>query len=125
MEGPAALPRDNGELVFSAPWEARAFALAVALVDRLDLPWDAFRSRLIEQIAAEPDRPYYESWAAALGIARAQPGTHDHRRARCRGPDRTSTALIARVRPRRSTITIFKASVNSPIDGYRHPRLII
>ena len=44
MEGPAALPRDNGELVFSAPWEARAFALAVALVDRLDLPWDAFRS---------------------------------------------------------------------------------
>ena len=66
MEGPAALPRDNGELVFSAPWEARAFALAVALVDRLGLPWDAFRSRLIEQIAAEPDRPYYESWAAAL-----------------------------------------------------------
>lgn len=66
MDGPAALPRDNGELVFSAPWEARVFALAVALVDRLDLPWDAFRSRLIEQIGAEPDRPYYESWAAAL-----------------------------------------------------------
>jgi nitrile hydratase accessory protein len=66
MEGPAALPRDNGELVFSAPWEARAFALAVALVERLDLPWDAFRSRLIEQIAAVPDRPYYESWATAL-----------------------------------------------------------
>ena len=66
MEGPTALPRDNGELVFSAPWEARVFAIAVALVDRLDLPWDAFRSRLIEQITAEPDRPYYESWAAAL-----------------------------------------------------------
>ncbi len=66
MGGPEALPRDNGELVFSAPWEARAFALAVALVDRLDLPWDAFRSRLIEQIGAEPERPYYESWAAAL-----------------------------------------------------------
>jgi nitrile hydratase accessory protein len=66
MDGPAALPRDNGELVFSAPWEARAFALAIALVDRLDLPWDAFRSHLIEQIGAEPDRAYYESWAAAL-----------------------------------------------------------
>ena len=30
MEGVAALPRDNGELVFAAPWEGRAFALAVA-----------------------------------------------------------------------------------------------
>ena len=66
MGGAVALPRDNGELVFSAPWEARVFALAVALVDRLDLPWDAFRLRLIEQISAQPDRPYYESWAAAL-----------------------------------------------------------
>jgi nitrile hydratase accessory protein len=66
MVGPEALPRDNGELVFAEPWEARAFALAVALVERLELPWDAFRSRLIEQITAAPDRPYYESWAAAL-----------------------------------------------------------
>jgi nitrile hydratase accessory protein len=66
MDGPAAVPRDNGELVFAAPWEARAFALAVAVIDRLNLPWDEFRSRLMEQIATEPDRPYYESWAAAL-----------------------------------------------------------
>jgi nitrile hydratase accessory protein len=66
MDGPSALPRDNGELVFAAPWEGRAVALAVALVERLDLPWDAFRLRLIEAIADDPDRPYYESWAAAL-----------------------------------------------------------
>jgi nitrile hydratase accessory protein len=66
MDGPAALPRDNGELVFAAPWEGRAVAVAVTLVNRLDLPWDAFRSRLIEAIAAEPARPYYESWATAL-----------------------------------------------------------
>ena len=66
MDGAAALPRDNGELVFSAPWEARAFAMAVGLVRELDLPWDAFRERLIDAIAAQPDRPYYESWAAAL-----------------------------------------------------------
>ena len=66
MDGPTALRRDNGEIIFSAPWEARAFALAVAVVDRFDLPWDAFRSRLIDEIAAQPDRPYYESWAAAL-----------------------------------------------------------
>jgi nitrile hydratase accessory protein len=66
MGGQAALPRDNGELVFAAPWEGRAVALAVALVERLDLPWDAFRLRLIDAIAEQPDRPYYESWAAAL-----------------------------------------------------------
>ena len=50
----------------SAPWEARVFALAVAVVEGLELPWDAFRTRLIEQIAVAPERAYYESWAAAL-----------------------------------------------------------
>ena len=66
MDGVSALPRDNGELVFSAPWQGRAFALAVALVDQLELPWDAFRLRLIDAIAQDPERPYYERWAVAL-----------------------------------------------------------
>lgn len=66
MDGVSALPRDNGELVFSAPWEGRALALAVALVEELDLPWDEFRQRLIAAVAEAPDRPYYESWAIAL-----------------------------------------------------------
>jgi len=66
MDGPAALPRDNGELVFAAPWEGRAVAVAVTLVDRLGLPWDAFRSRLVEALAADPARLYYESWVSAL-----------------------------------------------------------
>lgn len=66
MDGAAALPRDNGELVFGAPWEGRALALAVALVDQLNLPWDDFRLRLIDAIADDPQRPYYESWAVAL-----------------------------------------------------------
>jgi nitrile hydratase accessory protein len=66
MDGESALPRDNGELLFDAPWQARAVALAVALVQEAGLPWDAFRLRLIEAIDAGPDRPYYESWAAAL-----------------------------------------------------------
>ena len=66
MDGVSALPRDNGELAFAAPWEGRALAMAVALVDRFDLPWDAFRQQLMRAIADEPDRPYYESWAAAL-----------------------------------------------------------
>ncbi len=66
MDGAGALPRDNGELRFAAPWEGRALALAVALVEELGLPWDAFRQRLIDAIDAVPDRPYYESWAVAL-----------------------------------------------------------
>jgi nitrile hydratase accessory protein len=61
-----SLPRDNGELVFEAPWQARALAIAVAVVERLDLPWDAFRHRLMVSIAEDPHRPYYESWTKAL-----------------------------------------------------------
>jgi len=30
MDEQVALPRKNGELVFAAPWEARAFGIAVA-----------------------------------------------------------------------------------------------
>ena len=60
------LPRDNGELVFDQPWEARALGIAVALVDRLGLEWDVFRRRLMHAIADDPDRPYYESWGVAL-----------------------------------------------------------
>lgn len=66
MPGAAALPRDNGTLVFAAPWEGRALAIAVTLVERLNLPWDEFRRRLIDAVAEDPDRPYYESWSVAL-----------------------------------------------------------
>jgi len=66
MGGAEALPRDNGELVFAAPWEGRALAMAIGAVQALGLPWDEFRSRLIAEIAADGERPYYESWLAAL-----------------------------------------------------------
>ena len=61
------LPRRNGELVFDAPWQSTVFALAAAVVghafggDR-----EPFRQQLIKAIAAEPGRPYWESWTAAL-----------------------------------------------------------
>ncbi|HEX2851416.1 MAG TPA: nitrile hydratase accessory protein [Acidimicrobiales bacterium] len=66
MEGAGAPPRSNGELVFDSPWQGRAFATAVGLVERLGLDWDAFRSRLIAAVSADADRPYYDSWVAAL-----------------------------------------------------------
>jgi nitrile hydratase accessory protein len=66
MEGPAALPRRNGELVFEAPWQGRALAMALAVVQRLGLPWRAFQERLIAEIGTHPDAPYYDCWLAAL-----------------------------------------------------------
>jgi nitrile hydratase accessory protein len=66
MEGPLALPRRNGELVFDAPWESRAFGLAVALHERGAFEWPEFQSRLAEAVAHSGDGPYYRSWVAAL-----------------------------------------------------------
>jgi len=66
MTGEHAPPRDNGAFVFEEPWQGRIFGLALVLVDQLGLPWREFQRRLISAIASDPDRPYYESWAAAL-----------------------------------------------------------
>ena len=66
MAGAAALPRQNGDLVFDAPWQGRVLGLALGVVHQRGLEWDEFRRRLIAAIDADPARPYYESWTAAL-----------------------------------------------------------
>jgi nitrile hydratase accessory protein len=66
MTGAAALPRDNGEIVFDAPWQGRAFGLAVVLTETLGGDWERFRHELIAAVDDDPDRPYYESWVSAL-----------------------------------------------------------
>ncbi|MSO94882.1 MAG: nitrile hydratase accessory protein [Thermoleophilia bacterium] len=69
MAGSSALPRRNGELVFSAPWESRAFGVAVSLCQEGVYEWDDFRSLLIDEIAAhEPEdgEHYYQRWFASL-----------------------------------------------------------
>jgi hypothetical protein len=67
VDGPAAPPRSNGELVFDAPWQARVFGLAAAVVEtRFGGDREPFRQHLIAAIAAEPERPYWESWTFAL-----------------------------------------------------------
>ena len=61
------VPRRNGELAFDAPWQSRAFGLAAAVVEtRFGTDWEPFRRGLIAAVAADPARPYWESWAAAL-----------------------------------------------------------
>ncbi len=61
------LPRRNGELAFHTPWQGRVFALAAAVVEHaFGGDREPFRRQLIKAIAAEPGRPYWESWTAAL-----------------------------------------------------------
>jgi nitrile hydratase accessory protein len=68
IEGEAAPPRDNGELVFAEPWESRAFGVAVALSEREAFEWERFRQELISEIGSWQggDWSYYERWLAAL-----------------------------------------------------------
>jgi hypothetical protein len=67
VDGVAAPPRRNGELVFDAPWQSRVFGLCAVIVEScFDGDREPFRQRLIAAIAAEPDRPYWDSWTVAL-----------------------------------------------------------
>lgn len=70
MGGVAAMPRKNGELVFEAPWQGRAFGMAAALHEAEMYDWNDFRDRLIAQIAAAEKREepfdYYACWLKAL-----------------------------------------------------------
>jgi nitrile hydratase accessory protein len=101
-DGPAAPPRSNGELVFAAPWESRAFGLAMALHDRGLFDWEDFRQQLIAAVAraeaAGGEFSYYRCWLEALqtlldsrgvvdvaaveqraGALAVRPAGHDHR----------------------------------------------
>ncbi len=79
-EGHAAPPRRNGEIVFEAPWQSRAFGLTMSLCEAGAIAWSDFRARLIDEIgrfdAANPVLPeagaepapyaYWDHWLAAL-----------------------------------------------------------
>jgi nitrile hydratase accessory protein len=101
VEGPAAPPRSNGELVFAAPWEGRAFAMALTLHDRGLFEWEAFQRQLIKAVAraeaAGGEFSYYRCWLEALeglldseglvdvaaveeraGVLACRPAGHDH-----------------------------------------------
>src|SRR5262249_62281598 len=66
------LPRDEDGPVFREPWEAQAFALAVALNERGVFTWSEWAATLGEetkraQAAGDPDlgNTYYRHWLAA------------------------------------------------------------
>ena len=67
------LPRDADGPVFRAPWEAQAFAMAVALHQRGLFTWPEWAAALAAEIkraqaAGDPDSgdTYYQHWLCAL-----------------------------------------------------------
>jgi nitrile hydratase accessory protein len=82
VEGPAAPPRSNGELVFAEPWESRVFGVALSLHQAGIFEWSDFQRELIAAIARDeasrdpepagsggtmqPAYSYYRCWLQAL-----------------------------------------------------------
>ena len=67
------LPQDKGEPVFTEPWQANAFALAVKLSEQGYFTWKEWAAALANELKAatsrgEPDdgSHYYDHWLAAL-----------------------------------------------------------
>jgi nitrile hydratase accessory protein len=60
------LPRDDHGPVFAEPWEAHAFAMAVALHEQGAFTWKEWAATLAEVIAEDAERPYYRQWLVAL-----------------------------------------------------------
>lgn len=90
LEGVAAYPRRNGQPQFTAPWQSRAFGLALAMHGDGAFDWEDFRTRLITEIAAaeeagppaeevrdEAGSLYYERWVAALSRLLVERGIAD------------------------------------------------
>jgi nitrile hydratase accessory protein len=78
------LPRDAEGPVFREPWEAQAFALAVALHQRGLFGWDEWAAALGEEIkaarlAGDPDTgtTYYHHWLKTLERMVAAKGVAD------------------------------------------------
>src|SRR6201993_3924179 len=106
------LPRDEGGPVFREPWEAQAFALAVALNERGVFTWSEWAAALSEEIkraqaAGDPDtgETYYRHWLATLerllppqGVATSET-LHRYRDAWDHAADRTPHGSPIELRP--------------------------
>jgi len=67
------IPLDAGSPVFKEPWEAKAFAMALALHERGVFTWPQWAEALSRQIAlaqaagdADLGDTYYQHWLLAL-----------------------------------------------------------
>lgn len=78
------LPRDEGGPVFTEPWQAQAFALAVRLSEEGHFTWKEWAAALAGELKAAADRGepddgshYYEHWLATLERLVKQRGLSD------------------------------------------------
>jgi len=92
LAGRAALPRDNGELVFEEPWQGRALGMGVVVLDRTGASWAEFRRHLVAAIRRRPQEPgesaasaYYAAWLDAVEALLADRGLLPSRPAPDRG----------------------------------------
>jgi nitrile hydratase accessory protein len=67
------IPLDKGSPVFKEPWEAKAFAMTLALHERGVFTWPQWAAALSQQIAsaqavgdADLGDTYYQHWLLAL-----------------------------------------------------------
>ena len=88
------LPRDAEGPVFREPWEAQAFAMAVKLNEAGVFAWSEWAETLGAELACRPQRPYYESWLAALETLAERKGvtSPEERSARIAAWDRAARA---------------------------------
>jgi nitrile hydratase accessory protein len=106
------IPRDDDGPVFREPWEAQAFAMALALNGRGLFTWTEWAATLAEEIAGaqasgDPDtgETYYRHWLATLERLVAAKGVassdtlHRYRDAWDRASDRTPHGAPIELRP--------------------------
>ena len=81
------IPRDDDGPVFREPWEAQAFAMALALHERGLFTWTEWAAALADEIkraqaAGDPDtgETYYRHWLATLERLVAEKGVATPRR---------------------------------------------
>jgi nitrile hydratase accessory protein len=107
-----SIPRDAEGPVFREPWEAQAFAMALALYDRGLFTWPEWAAALADEIkraqaAGDPDtgETYYRHWLNALERIVAEKGIatrdtlHRYRDAWDRAADRTPHGTPIELKP--------------------------
>ena len=106
------LPRDEEGTVFHEPWEAQAFAMALALHERGLFTWNEWAAALADEIkraqaSGDPDHgdTYYRHWLATLerlvaakGVATLE-AQHRYRDAWDHAADRTPHGSPIELRP--------------------------
>lgn len=107
-----SIPRDADGPVFREPWEAQAFAMALALHERGLFTWNEWAAALATEIkraqaAGDPDtgETYYSHWLNALEKLVAEKGVtteatlHRYRDAWDHAADRTPHGQPIELRP--------------------------